>query len=61
MKELLKQWKLELKEDKALLRLMKSDLKAMIETPSNSYLRTIERLENKISFNEKSINKNNLK
>ena len=57
MKELLKQWKLELKEDKALLRLMKSDLKAMIETPSNSYLRTIERLENKISFNEKSINK----
>ena len=56
MKELLKQWKLELKEDKALLRLMKSDLKAMIETPSNSYLRTIERLENKISFNEKSIN-----
>tara|TARA_B110000046_G_scaffold35613_1_gene38861 strand:+ start:3992 stop:4168 length:177 start_codon:yes stop_codon:yes gene_type:complete len=58
MKELLKQWKLELKEDKALLRLMKSDLKAMIETPSNSYLRTIERLENKISFNEKSINNN---
>jgi len=57
MKELLKQWKLELKEDKALLRLMKSDLKAMIETPSISYLRTIERLENKISFNEKSINK----
>ena len=55
MKELLRQWKLELKEDKELLRLMKSDLKDMIkiETPSNLYLRTIESLENKISFNEK--------
>ena len=60
MKELLKQWKLELKEDKELLKLMKSDLKDMIkmETPSNLYLRTIERLENKISFNEKSIKNN---
>ena len=60
MKELLRQWKLELKEDKELLRLMKSDLKDMIkiETPSNLYLRTIESLENKISFNEKSIKNN---
>ena len=60
MKQFLRQWKLELKEDKKLLRLMKSDLKDMIkiETPSNSYLRTIERLENKISFNEKSIKNN---